>query len=107
MTDPPTLYTTDKESHQMKRSTRQTLKQLAYIQEYENWFLGRPQDRWPSDAAPTDDWLRVWSNEPARTQLNPEVADWFETATVELKESWLIATSNGVSRLFRVSTDDH
>ena len=91
----------------MKRQTRQALKQIAYIREYENWFLSRPQDHWPSDAAPIDDWLRVWSNEPARTQLNPEVAEWFATATIDIDGNWLIATSNGVSRLFRVGANDH
>ena len=86
----------------MKRHTRQTLKQLAYIQEYEDWFASRSRDRWPADVAPVDDWLRVWSNEPQRTRLNPEVADWFSGATVELQDDWLIAKTNGVSRLFRV-----
>ena len=86
----------------MKRETRHELKQIAYLREYEDWFAHMPRDRWPADTAPVDDWLRVWSNEPQRTQMNTEVTDWFEHATVHRDGQWLIAESNGVTRLYEV-----
>lgn len=86
----------------MQRATYHILKSIAYLREYEEWLANRPLDRWPVDAAPVDDWLAVWSNEPRRTQLNPEVAGWFSSAKLEREGDWLYSTTNGIRRVFQV-----